>query len=266
MIILPTIREGFNVWEYWVRNANWFFYRELYENYEPVFANEYELFWEKKKSSTEQVEYTDVSMQKNQVKIEPINKASYKIMVEAPGVKYGIADMDLSYQVVKNPCTRSLITFSTMLRVTNTSAYQLTQEYLDAQYYLASKAEHTNIGITIVDGKGEVTITSMPDKNTSIEDLQVELGKVYAQDCLDVVVVDSVRTDEAGFAYLTIADNALSQKLIQGATELRFEDKWIPAEFSVMGDGKSIVAKVNVNAIGEELTKYISTHNVIHIR
>ena len=42
-----TIRETYTDWEYWVQRANWFFYRELYENWHPVYANSYELYWER---------------------------------------------------------------------------------------------------------------------------------------------------------------------------------------------------------------------------
>ena len=42
-----TMREEYTLWEFWVQRANWFFYRELYRNWHPVFANTYEMYWER---------------------------------------------------------------------------------------------------------------------------------------------------------------------------------------------------------------------------
>lgn len=44
---VTTINSSYNGWEYWIQNANWFFYRELYENYIAVFSSDYQVYWEK---------------------------------------------------------------------------------------------------------------------------------------------------------------------------------------------------------------------------
>jgi len=40
-----------NRFRYWIRNANWFFYRELYKEYKPAFVTEYNMFFDKNNQS-----------------------------------------------------------------------------------------------------------------------------------------------------------------------------------------------------------------------
>ena len=42
-----TIRDDYTDWSFWMQRANWFFYRELYQNWHPVYANTYETYWER---------------------------------------------------------------------------------------------------------------------------------------------------------------------------------------------------------------------------
>lgn len=71
-----TIRESYNIWERWIMRANWFFYRELYENWHPVFANEYELYWERNSAGEDNVVTTEADVQ-----IEWIGKATAVLSV-----------------------------------------------------------------------------------------------------------------------------------------------------------------------------------------
>lgn len=43
---VSTMRPKY-LYEPWVRNANWFFYRELYAAYEPAFFGDEQIFWAK---------------------------------------------------------------------------------------------------------------------------------------------------------------------------------------------------------------------------
>ena len=71
-----TIRESYRIWERWIMRANWFFYRELYENWHPVFANEYELYWERNSDGEDNVVATEANVQ-----IEWIDKATAVLSV-----------------------------------------------------------------------------------------------------------------------------------------------------------------------------------------
>lgn len=44
---VATIREQYTDYEYWIKDANWFFNHGLYRDYHPVFNNSYELFWKR---------------------------------------------------------------------------------------------------------------------------------------------------------------------------------------------------------------------------
>ena len=92
-----TIRESYNIWERWIMRANWFFYRELYENWHPVFANEYELYWERNSAGEDNVVTTEADVQ-----IEWIGKATAVLSVHTEKSVNGVADVWMDYLVLKD--------------------------------------------------------------------------------------------------------------------------------------------------------------------
>ena len=88
----------------------------------------------------------------------------------------------IDYQVKKTGSKRSLLTFNTMLYVDNSNATKISQiEYPDDWYYLDDKSEGKHIGITIIDGHGEITVTSQPKANTYIDGLNARLNGIFAK-------------------------------------------------------------------------------------
>lgn len=87
-----TIRESYNIWERWIMRANRFFYRELYENWHPVFANEYELYWERNRAGENNVVTTEADVQ-----IEWIDKATAVLSVHTDEPINGVADVWVDY-------------------------------------------------------------------------------------------------------------------------------------------------------------------------
>lgn len=210
---VATLRESFSVWEYWVKNANWYFYRELYKNYEPVYANTYELFWKKKDRILTSRSYARMN-------IEIISDSQRKITIDAPGVSYGIADVRLEYSVKKTKSIESLLVFNTMLYVNNFNATKISNiSYPDDWYYLPGSSSGKHIGITIVDGHGEITVYSQPSNNTYIESFNAELGEVFADDCLDYAeVINAV--ESANIVKIHLENTAKNRKLIQNANSV----------------------------------------------
>lgn len=92
-----TIREDFTDWEYWAQRANWFFYRELYKNWHPVYANTYELYWERNEKENENIvsEMLDIN-------IVDIDETTKKIVVSCGTDVDGMADVYIDYSVEKN--------------------------------------------------------------------------------------------------------------------------------------------------------------------
>ena len=248
---IATQRESYTIWEYWIKNANWYFYRELYQNYEPVYANKYELFWRKRTQNFDENIYGKIS-------IEKINDSQSKIIIEAPDVSYGMADIELDYQVKKTGSKRSLLTFNTMLYVDNSNATKISQiEYPDDWYYLDDKSEGKHIGITIIDGHGEITVTSQPKANTYIDGLNARLNGIFAKDCLDYAeVIGAVDSNET--VTITIENTVKNQKLIVGATTVIINGDKCNASFQQSEDGSAI--NITLTGASTEMKQALTGH------
>lgn len=149
-----TMRREFTLWEYWVVRANWFFYREMYNNYQPVYSNSYETYWEKNYSNKENSIYNSYNVQ-----IIDIDDTTKKLIIQTDVNINGFADVYLDYSVEKN----SVFVFNPMLHVANTQPWAV---HFDSNFLRAEGAEY--IPITVKNGYGEVTITSNPQKHTTL--------------------------------------------------------------------------------------------------
>lgn len=74
---VATIQKSFSPWEYWLERVNWFFYRELYRDYHPVFANTYELYWER---NNEEGEY--MLTEPIHLEVVPVDDSSVRLIVQ----------------------------------------------------------------------------------------------------------------------------------------------------------------------------------------
>ena len=170
-----TIRESYNIWERWIMRANWFFYRELYENWHPVFANEYELYWERNSAGEDNVVTTEADVQ-----IEWIGKATAVLSVHTEKSVNGVADVWMDYQVLKDDKSdwRRLVMLEPMLHVKNGS-YETELERWYGSFNLRSQSAEY-IPILIQDGYGEVTLSAYPCDNVLLEVLDVRCDRIFS--------------------------------------------------------------------------------------
>lgn len=158
-----TIKENYSEWEYWVQRANWFFYRELYTNWTPVYSNGYEVYW--KRTNKDEVA-SNVKKVTNCVKIVENGEGASTLVVDTDEKINGIADVYIDYEVKKTDSIGSLLVFRTMLRVK-----QMDNNYCEEDDYEFNMLRSKNkeyIPVTIVDGHGEVKLTSEPVSNTTL--------------------------------------------------------------------------------------------------
>lgn len=167
-----TMNGKYTEWEYWVQRANWFFYRELYRNWHPVFANTYELYWERNEEDEENV-LTDVCS----VTVQEIDETTVKIIVTSEDDICGIADVYVDYEVKKQDRKLSKLLFTTMLKVENSGTVYADDPYYESNYLRACSAEY--IPITVADGYGEAVLTSMPSESTYLELNSVSCSDIY---------------------------------------------------------------------------------------
>ena len=156
-----TIKESYSEWEYWAQRANWFFYRQIYKNCHPVYSNYYALYWERNDDENQNFQTSGY-----QISLADENENTKKIIVKCDREINGFADVYIDYTVKKVKKNSSLFVWNTHLKLENTGiAYsQLGREY----NYLRSKSKEY-IPVRIVNGYGEVTLSSEPQQNTILE-------------------------------------------------------------------------------------------------
>lgn len=177
-----TIREDYTLWEYWIKNANWFFYRQLYAEYIPNFLTGYQVYWKKGNVNT----YQEIP----NFKIDYIDN-KIKIILEYEEPIHAVADIRLTYNTKYIQPFYKTGAFKKMVYISSDSQKlilpEIEKEYAD--FFIPEKSDLYYIPVTIVDGYGEVTLEGVPFNQVVIDlkDAAVEntfylyenLGKVY---------------------------------------------------------------------------------------
>lgn len=153
---VTTIQDSFTYWEAWIRRANWFFYRKLYEAWHPVYNNTYLKLWERNAENQSYIVDDNIS-----VEIITINDQAKKIILRAEADVSGTADVYIKYQVRKKDTISSKFLIRTMLHISYSDDGQ------NYSYLPSSSEEYIPIDIT--NGYGEIVLTSMPEKDTYLE-------------------------------------------------------------------------------------------------
>lgn len=162
-----TIRKEYTEWEYWVERANWFFYRELYRNWHPVFSNSYEMYWERNKNCDENTWSSDYDVQ-----IEAIGDGAARLILQADKSVNGIADVYIDYSVDKDP-------------ESELAEFQFRQELVvsDASDLRASNSLRREsaeyIPMTIVNGYGELILQAYPQGGTTLNLREVRCNDIF---------------------------------------------------------------------------------------
>lgn len=156
---VSTVTEDYNYYSRWIRNANWFFYREVYKNYYPVAKNSYSVYWEKNDSDSPSTVYSeDIDVQ-----IEKSNDSTYIVTVTAPAKINGIADVYIDYKVNK---TGGFLMHNTVAGICADDPYY---QWIKYQMDWALRPESKEyIPVEIIDGKGKITISGFPINNTTL--------------------------------------------------------------------------------------------------
>lgn len=113
-----TIKETFTPWEYWIQRENWFFYRNLYKNWHPIYANSYELYWESNADKQESTLYGNYS-----VRVEAVNRATKKLIVQTDSSINGIADVYIRKKVNREQKTNVTTILLVLINVISALTY-----------------------------------------------------------------------------------------------------------------------------------------------
>lgn len=169
---VTTINETYTEFEYWIKNANWFFYRELYKEYIPVFFNEYQTFWEESKENVN-IENTNIDTE-----IIVQDEKNVTIRVKTDTNINGIADVKIKYNAKRDGSLSSKLILNKMIFLTNVQEIGLHPIDIYSNWFLRGEGEEY-IPITIINGEGEVTITSLPERDTILSLEKAECESIY---------------------------------------------------------------------------------------
>ena len=168
---VSTIQKEFTDWEYWVERANWFFYRELYQNWHPVFANQYQVYWEKNQDNDNTI--TDG------ISLEIVNEGESKVRLIVRTVEPidGIADVFIDYNVRKKKNALSPLMIQSVLLVKNTGLISASNDFYESNYLRNKSSEY--IPIPVINGYGETLLTASPERSASLELKYAECKAIY---------------------------------------------------------------------------------------
>lgn len=215
-----TISDSYTGWEYWAVRANWFFYRELFENWHPVYANSYEWYWER---NTEENSVFS-SEEEITVTVEYLSDAHVKISVDAPENVSGLADVFVDYSTDKNGGLSSKALFQKMVLAENTGIcfYNGGDYFQESNYLREANCEY--ILVSVVNGHGEVLLTSKPERSTTIQLHEVSCSRIF-QTQYQYVEVDDISVADGQVCIRVpnrdrtgIILNQISEVTIEGGT------------------------------------------------
>lgn len=172
---VTTTDRDYHEYRYWIKNSNWFFYRELYKNYVPTFATEYNVFWEK---SNKDNSLTDV-LNDAKIIVKKRNKSKSVITVETKDKNFsGVADVKLSYKSGKAIRFLKTGAINRYVYVKDTTGNSITSLKC-VNYNIPKNSDGYYVPITIVNGKGSIEVLSYPMIDNYLNIENAELINIY---------------------------------------------------------------------------------------
>lgn len=172
---VTTTDRDYHEYRYWIKNANWFFYRELYKNYVPTFATEYNVFWEKSDKDNSLIDVLNGA----KIAVSKKNKSRYTITVETKDTHFnGVADVKLSYNSGKAVRFLKTGAINRYVYVKDTTGNSITSLKC-VNYNIPENSDGYYVPITIVNGKGSIEVLSYPMIDNYLNIENAELINVY---------------------------------------------------------------------------------------
>ena len=210
-----TIREDYADWESWTKMANWFFYRKLFQDWHPVYGNTYELYWARNDEDDVNSINTGFALS-----VVDVDESTKKIVVQCETPVNGTADVYIDYSVDKKKNRSAILNIQRMLKIENTgTVYASGGSYYESNFLRSESAEY--IPVSVVNGYGEVTLTSNPAKSTSLSLNQAQCDCIYTV-MSDYLVLQEIQPGENYFSVPNIEKNA---NAVNGITAVKFGEK-----------------------------------------
>lgn len=172
--VVSTVNPNYTMYGDWVRNANWFFYREVYSGWHYIGSNSYSDYWERG------VEQDSVYEGNIKVELYEENDSEvYLIVVAEDKTVNGIADVYVDYESDLKVGESGFLLHRIIIGACdhNASDKQL------HEWSLRQKNKEY-IPVTIKDGVGYVSLESHPVDITMIKINEVSCDRIFISDFL----------------------------------------------------------------------------------
>ncbi len=169
---VATIRKEFSGYEYWCERANWFFYRELYRNWHPVFENTYAQYWKRNDEEGENTLFGD-----HEVNMTRIDRSTVKISIQTDESVNGVADVYIDYSVDKKNGRKAKLLIQRSLKVENSGAITAAEPSFESNWLREESGEY--VPMPIVNGYGELTLSAYPLESTTLNLKDASCESIY---------------------------------------------------------------------------------------
>ena len=240
-----TIKESYSDWEYWIQRANWFFYRELYRNWHPVFANSYEMYWAK----NDELEQNIIKQDFN-VNVRFIDDATAIIAVQCENSINGIADVYIDYEIKSRDSKLSFFNIQKVLRVVNTGINYSENSWYESNYLRSKSAEY--VPVPIVNGYGEITVTSNPKKCAYLELRDYKCDTIYMVTSNYIEILDVTKNITENVIHIALTEK--NNNVIMNAKALEYENdiyeikdiNYLNGQINVIINGDIVLNEKNI--------------------
>ncbi len=168
---VTTIKDSITIYESWNKRSGWFFYKELYKNYEPVSETDYNIIWQKTES--ENTIDADITAE-----IVRIDESTCDIVLTTDSTEDMIVDVTLNYEMESVFNLKRLLNYKSIVAVTDDSMV-MENLYFYNNYFLPDSSDGYSIPITVSGGTGKITISSMPTGCTKLTVNSATVGEAY---------------------------------------------------------------------------------------
>lgn len=174
-----TLKNEYTPDEYWLLRTDWYFYRELYSQYEPYAETNYSRIWKKTQNNNfVETEY--------KVECSLINESTYKIDVELPDYCEGAyVDLLIKYNTewtkerLKNGGIRKVVCIEDGGEQYN--QYYINGYYTNTCYHLKEETAGYELPIYVRNGRGYAYISSYPLSCTRLTNLDVKVQGIIKE-------------------------------------------------------------------------------------
>lgn len=161
--------------------------------------------------------------------ITDMDATSKKIEVRTDSSVNGVADVYLGYSIGKEDGKRAMLVFQTCLMVEDTGNPYESETYR-LNHLRSTGVEY--VPVTVIDGYGEITISSNPTRSTYLEVYEASCDTIYTV-TFDYVECYDIREDEDGRTVLLVPYSEMNQKILSGTSLVELQkEKYFVSEIN----------------------------------